>query len=148
MTDEYARILAVAEELGVPPGRGPDDPVVMEAIGAALAERLETGRGGVVAFWDTSRAAVLAHVVARHLEARVLAATEDLGRLYLSGAPGELERVVAIGVAWDGPARITSLLRLLAGRGYEVVAVGSVLAGDHHTIDAGLPFCTLESRPA
>ena len=140
MADREQRILGVSA-LG--PTATLDSPPVHECLGAGLAELVRPYRPGVVAYWNSPDAAVLAHVVARTLGVDVLAAYEDLGRLIVSRTPAPDTVAVLVGWDWDDSPGPQALVRTLTGAGCAVAAAATVLR-DPRNAGLGVAVHTLE----
>lgn len=114
-------------------------PHAVETIGRALAEELRPYRPDVVAVWDGSDDAVLAHVVARSLDAAVLRASEEEGVVFFTSEVHHSGRVALLATVWESPRRLATLRALAGNRRLEVVAVASVLAPPSTMAPTDLP---------
>ncbi len=110
------------------------DPTVPESLGTLLATELSGFQPQTVVLWEDIATAVLGHVVARELGARVVYAFADEGALTLDGPMDLSEPVALIGYDWPTRPGLDPLVRLVQNAGAVVVAVGSVLAGQHQDV--------------
>jgi NAD(P)-dependent dehydrogenase (short-subunit alcohol dehydrogenase family) len=121
-------------------------PQAVETIGRALAEELRAHRLDAVAVWDGSDDAVLAHVVARQLDAVVLRASEEEGVVFFTSDVHDGDRIALLATAWERPRRLATLHALAGNHHLEVVAVASVFAPPSGAEPTELP--TLFLAPA
>lgn len=108
------------------------DPAAADAAGRALAAGIRDAAGAadVVAVWDHAEDAVLAHVVARELGARVVRGSDVEGILELDTEVPTAARAVVLSDAFRHGTALSPLAALLAHRGAEVVAVAAIDATD------------------
>lgn len=118
-------------------------PHAVETIGRALAEELRPHHLDAVAVWDGSDDAVLAHVVARSLDAAVLRASEEEGVVFFTSDVHHSGRVALLATVWESPRRLATLRALAGNHHLEVVAVASVLAPPAATASTDLPVLHL-----
>ncbi|WP_314146477.1 hypothetical protein [uncultured Leifsonia sp.] len=116
------------------------DPVAVEAIAAALSERI--GSSGVVVVWERLDDVVLGHVIATRLRAPLARAFVDEGVIgfdgdFSSGGPAVI--VVSEPDAYPG---VTALARLARASGATAIVVATVTSprepidlDDVHVID-------------
>lgn len=100
---------------------------IPEALGAELASRLAPSQPEAVVVWAGAPTAVLGHVVARELAAKLAYAFADEGIL---GITSELEtgsRVVVVGYDWTEYPGLGSMTAFLESKGLRLVGIGSVL---------------------
>lgn len=147
MTTDTPAVLSIASALADAPFSSLQTPAVPEALGARLAAAFFPDAVDVVVVWDTVDAAVLGHVVARHLGADLVYAYAEEGILGLSPAPAAGARVVLIGYDWRQYPGIDPLVSLLTGSGYALVGFGSVLAPPASASLDSVPSVVLEQAP-
>lgn len=109
-------------------------PPVPENLGIALAAQLRPYRPATIVLWTDVATAVLGHVVARELEATVVYADLDEGRLTLATRLLPGERVALVGYDWPPRPGLDPLVRLVRNHDAEVVAAASVLSADHDSV--------------
>lgn len=120
-----------------------ESPAVAEVVGQSLATALRPFAPDTVVLWSEPRTAVLGHIVARELGAKVIYAYSDEGILSLSAALGA--RIALVDYEWDPYPGLVPLLRMVQGRS-TVVVVSSVLPLPPTLTDgtlAGAPTATL-----
>ncbi len=118
------------------------DPVAVEAIAAALSERIGASGVGVVVVWERLDDVVLGHVIATRLRAPLARAFVDEGLIgfdgdFSSGGPAVI--VVSEPDAYPG---VTALARLARTSGATAIVVATVTSpresielDDVHVID-------------
>jgi len=107
------------------------EPVVPESLGEWLAAELRRFEPRTIVLWSDVEAAVLGHVVARELGARVVHAFADEGVLTLNAATDPGENVALVAYDWSGRPGLGALVQLVQNTRAVVVAAGSVLATEH-----------------
>jgi hypothetical protein len=132
-TTTHSAVIAALRAVGVAPdtygptlntARSPQD---VDVLGAGLAEEIRAAAApAAVVVWDTSDEAVLAHVVARHLDAGVLRAFEIEGILGLDPDIEDGTQVALLATQW-GERRLATLRTLVTNRGGRIVAVAAAL---------------------
>ena len=103
-----------------------EDPALVERLGSALAQALAAQEIDTVVVWSDSRTAVLGHVIARELGARLSYAYSDEGILSLSSEPGSASRIAVADYEWHPYPGLIPLVQMLSRYG-TVAAVASVL---------------------
>ena len=103
------------------------DPAAVERAGRQLAEGVVEQLGGqrptMLACWESSDDAVLAHVVARELGVPVWYALQVEGLVTLDRDLDDAPAVVLVLESLDAPADIAGLAGVVANNGGNVVAV-------------------------
>lgn len=119
--------MAVLDSTGTNKINTVGDPAAADVVGRALARRIRDAVQAVdlVAVWDFAEDAVLAHIVARELGARVVRASDVEGILELDTTVPDGARVVLLSDAFRR-GTLSPLAALLAHRGGVVVAVATV----------------------
>jgi len=126
-TTTHQTILELARSLpGGDEATSPYDPVAVEAIAAALGERIGASEVGVVVVWERLDDVVLGHVLATKLRAAVARAFVDEGVIGFDGevaldGPGVI--VVSEPDAYPG---VTALARLARTSGATDITVATV----------------------
>ena len=122
-------------------GRGP---AVTERLGASIANRTRAYNPDVVASWFGPDEAVLAHIVARELDAVRTAIELDLGLLSLESELPPASKILLVSTSWNSRRPLAPLRTLLEGQGHTIVAAASLVrssAEDSQVDD--LPLITL-----
>lgn len=140
------RLLAVATALGASTA-SVDLPVVAETLGHALAARLRPLALTGIAYWSEPGTAVLAHVVARELDAALVPVVADEGRIYIGELARAGARLAVVDEDWSHHPGIAVLVRALSSHGAEVPAVATALAPSASP-DLGATVHVLESVEA
>lgn len=129
MTTTHQTILDLARSLpGGAEATSPYDPVAVEAIAAALSERVGTSSVGAVIVWERLDDVVLGHVVATKLRAPVAHAFVDEGVIGFDGdfaLGGPALIVVSEPDAYPG---VTALARLARTSGATVITIATVVS--------------------
>jgi hypothetical protein len=143
--------LSVLGTCGGPYGRTLNtglDPVLVETVGAAIADRLREHEPDVLVIWDSSDEAVLAHTVANRLKVRVARAFEESGLLFLDQdlAPGA--RAALLATVWASPRRLSSLALLTEVKRATVVVAAAVFGTSWPATEQDVPtlWLTEEER--
>ena len=122
-------ILATARTVtgrALPAGVEQEHPAVTEALGYAMAQRVKDIGVDTVVFWSDPHTAVLAHVVARELDANLIYAYADHGILSLSSQPPAGAHAMLVDFEWDPNPGLLPLVTMLRSSS-TVTAIASVL---------------------
>lgn len=105
-------------------------PHLFERLGTRLAELLRgnsTEPVELVVVWDATDTAVLGHIVARELNAGVVHAGADLGRLELDGPIPDGVVAALVSIDWSESLDPQVLVTMLEGRGAHISIIASAL---------------------
>lgn len=120
------------------------NPAVTERVGKLIADRVRFYTPDVVTNWFSPDETVLAHIVARELDAVRVGIDLDLGLFSVLSEPPAASRVILVSTFWSRLRPLASLRTLLEERGHTVVAAASLVPSTDGFDDAGdLPLIRL-----
>lgn len=122
------------------------DPAAAEAVGSWLAANAGASDVQVVVVWDAPGPAVLGHIVARELGARVVRAYEIEGLVELEDEVGSGQRAVALADHFPTPNSVNALVGVARNGGLDVVALLAAV-GSRALGAAGVPVVVVDGVP-
>lgn len=119
------------------------DPPGIEILGRALAAAAAPAVPELIATWDFSEDLLLAHIVARELNARVVRVNSEDGLFSDDGEISAGNRVLLVADAFRDARQLRALRALIAHQGGEVAGVAALVGTGALAGIAGLPLSVL-----